>query len=192
MKKTISSCFMAMAVLFFVESSHATPILGGSVFVDQTGIIDAVFLGQTADYSNDLYLYLWDAATNDFVPDNAIGLIFNNHSSPVGSEKNLGTFTSGEELVFGIYVNNTGNEFFTGDGSRNPDGIAHVYVDEDFSYNGQSATYVGFEDLLGGGDRDYDDLMFAFTNTKTSVPEPSMLCLLGIGLLSLCMRRKRS
>jgi hypothetical protein len=93
-------------------------------------------------------------------------------------------------LVFGIYVNDTHDTFLTGDGSRNHDGIAHAVVDDSYFLNGEKATYVGFEDLLNGGGRDFDDLKFAFTNTTTSVPEPSLISLLGLGIIVLCFKKK--
>ena len=51
--------------------------------------------------------------------------------------------------------------FYSGDGSRNPDGIAHAVVD-----SRQNQAQVGFEDLFGGGDRDYNDLVFSFSNVS--------------------------
>jgi hypothetical protein len=61
--------------------------------------------------------------------------------------------------------------------------------------------YLGWEDLPTGGDKDYNDLVFAlqFTRTsvpetsvpETSVPEPATLVLLGSGLLGLCLIRRR-
>ena len=52
--------------------------------------------------------------------------------------------------------------------------------------------FVGFEDLFGGGDMDFDDNNFVFTNVTSraapSVPEPASMVLIGSGLLFL--RRK--
>ena len=45
----------------------------------------------------------------------------------------------------------------------NSDGIAHATV----SNLDEGGTLVGFEDLLGGGDKDYNDLVFSFSNTNT-------------------------
>jgi hypothetical protein len=67
-------------------------------------------------------------------------------------------YTVGQELVFGIYVQNTGDTFRMGPGFRNPDGIPHANVVD----IGGGAFNVGFEDLFGGGDRDYDDNVFKF------------------------------
>jgi hypothetical protein len=48
---------------------------------------------------------------------------------------------------------------------------------------GGGVFLVGFEDIRGGGDRDYDDNVFRFEGgVITSVPEPGSLALLGLGL----------
>ncbi|WP_299927059.1 RHS repeat-associated core domain-containing protein [uncultured Nocardioides sp.] len=74
----------------------------------------------------------------------------------VGTSVTVGPYARGEELVFGIRVG--GSEFRLGDGARNPDGIAHAVVD----FGTDGCAVVGFEDLFGGGDRDYDDNRFRF------------------------------
>ncbi|MDQ5978273.1 MAG: hypothetical protein QG602_1247 [Verrucomicrobiota bacterium] len=164
--------------------AHAVPILGGSVIVASDGEVVAKFLGHTAGYTNLLYL---DS------PTNGIGVIFNNHASLIGSTVNLGSFTAGTELIFRINVVNTGDNFYSGPASRNADGLAHAVVDDAFS---ASETYVGFEDLYGGGDRDYDDLNFSFTNVKGTnnppgVPDTGSTAVLGaMGLLALAGVRK--
>ena len=84
----------------------------------------------------------------------------------VGLVVDLGTFDSGTELVFCIVNLNTGWRFFMGPADRNPDGIAHAIVD----VTGPGVAEAGFEDLLGGGDRDFNDNRFRFTGVVSNPP----------------------
>ena len=178
-RKTLLPLLAALlaSILALPAVSAAAPILGGSVVVATDGEVVAKFLGHSAAFSNDLYL---DS------PANALGIIFNNLSTPVGTMTSLGLFTAGTELIFRIHVNDTGDDFFSGPGSRNPDDIPHAVVDDAFS---ATEAFVGFEDLFDGGDKDYDDLKFSFTNVKgVPTPEPGTLLLVTSGLVGLLHR----
>ena len=84
----------------------------------------------------------------------------------IGTKVTVGPYGAGEELVFGIEVG--GQEFRLGPGGRNPDGLEHGVVD----FGADGCALVGFEDLFGGGDRDYDDNRFRFCGAIASeVPE---------------------
>jgi hypothetical protein len=115
------------------------------------GDVVVTFVSNGAGYTSELYL-------DDPLAEDAEA-IFNNWTTDIGASLNLGSFAAGTELVFKLLVLETGNIFYTGAGSRNADGIVHALVE---SVAGQ--VLVGFEDLFGGGDLDYDDLVFAFTN----------------------------
>jgi hypothetical protein len=46
---------------------------------------------------------------------------------------------------------------------------------------------IGFEDLFGGGDRDYNDYVFVISRSNVVVPEPQTVLLLSIGLAALVL-----
>ncbi len=167
---------------------------GFSVIVSGTDPIVAKYEGNSAGYSNDLYLEL-DGGGNPGMDGNTSNdlFIFNNHASPVGSTVDLGSFLVGSELVFRLYVNNTGDDFFSGPGSRNPDGLAHARVQGNWQ---PDTTLVSFEDLLNTpeGVNGYNDLSFSFSNTSSSgvVPEASSqtAAFALLGMMALSARRR--
>jgi len=169
---------------------------GSAVVVGSTDPVIATYLGNSAGFTNDLYLVLDESGDPFEDGDNSNDLfIFRNHTSPVGSTVNLGSFAIGTELIFRLHVTNTGNNFYTGLANRNPDNRFHARVDGAYAAN---ESLVSFEDLLNlpeypGG---FNDLSFSFTNTVSvpsapSVPEPLTLSLLGAGLAGIGAIRKR-
>lgn len=81
------------------------------------------------------------------------------------------------------------------DKEKNSDGLEHVtafgYTDE---ATGEYYTFIGFEDIVGGGDLDYNDVVLVakgFTNpdapvdVPVDVPEPfSGMALLTVGAVA--------
>ena len=174
----ITRTLAASGVLLLCTAAQAFPIAvpgteGFEVVVSSTDHVVATYEGTSASYSNDLYL-------------NGV-FIFNNQTTPWGSTVDLGSYAVGTELVFELRVQNTGDSFFTGPASRNPDAAPHARVQAEWV---PGSTLVSFEDLYGGP-FDYNDLSFSFTNT-VSVPEPSPwgLMLAGLGGVALASRRR--
>jgi len=167
------------------------------------GDVVVTFVSNGAGYTSELFL---DGSFGD-----SFGAIFNNSTTPAGATMNLGSFVAGTQLVFKLLVQQTGDIFYTGPASHNLDGILHAMIQQ---VEGQ--VLVGFEDLFGGGDFDYNDLVFAFTNVSPAdepatgvttgasgsgggvggggvneVDEPSSLLMFGFGLAALVFVMKR-
>jgi hypothetical protein len=154
-----------------------------------TGDILAYFAGSTASFTNDISMLVNGVATGVY------GL--ENQTSLYGDVFNMGSVNAGDTIVFVMRTTNppTGIGPWYSEMTLNSDGINHVYSN---SYAGDSlipaGVYVAFEDLPDGGDFNYNDESFVFTNIiATSVPEPSSLLLLGFGISSaLVALRKRA
>lgn len=211
--KRLSGVTIALCLLFAMQPAQAnlidstildTEILGGRLFVAEDGKeVTATFLGSDAGYYNTLYLssprvsvdplFIFD---RDGIFDQDGERIYHEDGEP--TTISLGSsFGAGEELIFSLYVKNTGNTFYTGDSSRNPDDLAHASAITSL-VDGLYVTKVGFEDLYGGGDKDYNDFMFSLTNVvdpppSEAVPEPSILMLLSGVLFSMIifLRQRR-
>ena len=154
------------------------------------GEVIVYFAGHTAAY---------ESVLNVFEPC-CIGPFFRNHVVPVGGAFSLGTFDAGTILRVRLDVLSTGRSFTSGAGASNPDGLVHVAhanwaADATIPVDG---IWVGFEDMYGGGDLDYDDNSFVFTQVASpdvaSTPEPASLTLFGSALIAVSvwgMRRKQ-
>ncbi len=176
MKAKLFRNTLVSAVLALLSATPTVTMadLGDSLFAGGGNII-GTFEGSDAGYDSQLRLVVTsESYTSSF--------IFPNHSTAVGTTFSFGSFAAGAPLDFQLYVENTGYTWHTGPGSGNVDGMIHANVIYD--WNGTGRTFVGFEDLYGGGDQDYNDHMFSFTNVTrvTAIPEPEIYAMLGLGL----------
>jgi hypothetical protein len=175
--------------------AHATPITTPPPPLSATGDVKAIYV--FANARNTSFL--------DEVSPRSWSGIFCNHPSgtctgnAAGDMADLG-IQSGP-LAFGLRNVSTGKTYWT----NMPDagGAYHATFSTDYSSFGVGAipaaagsalaglsnvTFVAWEDrdASNGADFDYNDLIFAFSNTTSgAVPEPLSLSLLGAGLLVL-------
>jgi hypothetical protein len=113
-----------------------------------------------------------------------------------GDFVDLGKFGAGTTLDFFLVANGAGGgrDIWTAPASRNADRFDHVVA---FALPESPYLIIGFEDLWGGGDRDFNDVLFAVdigavnVQRLLSTPEPAAwLSLLSLGAVAWLVRRR--
>ena len=125
-----------------------------------------------------------------------------------GDFVNLGNFNAGTTLDFFLIANGAygGNTVFstTGTGSQNPDGLNHnaAFSPSFWGVANSPYVFIAFEDLLGGGDKDFNDTIIALNignvnatamssmSALLATPEPATWLTLG-GLVTVTIYAKR-
>jgi len=125
--------------------------IGGRLF-SNGGELEVEMLAADAGFTIELYL----------MSPGPQRLIATNRDA--GTIVKLGTVPAGVELIFGVFVRETQRTYVMGQGSQNPDGLPHAEV----TCFGGGRSNIGFEDQLGGGDRDYNDLMCTVRQPENS------------------------
>ena len=132
----------------------------------EDGSVLLIYLGDSSSlFDNRLFL---EAPFDSLVP------IVSTRTSIAGAPHALGPFDGGTLLAFRDNARLHDDpsaydfDFFTGTGGLNPDGLPHAVFTFDPDDPFAEVT-VGFEDLIGGGDRDYNDLQFSLTNVGISL-----------------------
>jgi hypothetical protein len=157
-----------------------------------TGDIKAYFVGSDAGLEENIGLYVNGVSTG------ITGL--NNHTSSQGDMVDLGFAHAGDTLTFVMYIPPASGSplppySWSSDPTQNSDGLQHVYSTDVFAgqaYAGSpKGTYIGWEDLPNGGDKDYNDDQYIFVNVTNSAPETSTWAMMGLGFGALAFAASR-
>ncbi|MBC7499552.1 MAG: DUF4114 domain-containing protein [Herminiimonas sp.] len=146
--------------LYGANGSAATPAAtktGGTANSDgsYTTGKDAVSITiekSDSGYNNKIYF-----STDNFKTRQLVGI--DNQTGTI----NIGSFAAGTKIDFGI-DNGQGDFFRTGGASANSDNFQHMQS----SAVAGGGQQVGFEDLRGGGDRDFNDAIITVRNVPAA------------------------
>jgi len=151
----------------------------------------------------DAALIFPDASNNTSLGGNGVPIRTSTAPLMPGDFVDLGIVKAGTRLDFFLIGNGAGNGkyVYSSVDSLNPDGLLHAVS---LAPSGSPYLLLSFEDLFGGGDKDYNDVVFAVEmgtanishlaeHSRLSAPEPSMAIgtLLGCGVFLGTSRRRR-
>jgi hypothetical protein len=173
-----------------------------NIAVTEPTVVRAYFVSEVAAYHN---AFGFNATGQGVQSGNPL-LVFPDASTRSGGRTqsqplkpgdfvDLGIFQAGTSLdLFLVRDGDRGGDVWSMDPTRNSDGVAHAFTYQPSGH--PDVLMVGWEDLVGGGDRDYNDVLVAlqFTPapTNTSIPEPASLALLALSGLMIAGRPRNS
>lgn len=188
--KLVLSTAAQVRVYFLAEGAGYHNTLG--INLTGTGIASGNPRLVFPDASSHETYYTWGRGTSATTRSAAEPLI-------AGDFADLGTLAAGQKLDFFLVADGANYaskaRVWTADSSYNSDGIQHM---ASFAVNNSAYLLLSFEDLTGGGDRDYNDLVFAVEIGAANVqalanPEPrAVLVMLVLAGAVLAVRRRLS
>lgn len=147
--KPDSALYSSAGIVGVAANNGVVTAGGGRITVD----IEASDSG----YENKIYY-----STDGFKTKHYIGV------DNGGGSIDVGQLQAGTKIEFGI-DNGRGDFFRSGGADKNADGVDHART----SRTSDGGTRIGFEDLRGGGDRDYNDAVIKVRETPVVPAAPA-------------------
>ncbi len=171
---------LALILFFVISVANAD-----TFYVANNGKVEAYLLGSQAGYTN-----MFSASFEDPNVSPAYFSTWLSNKGLIGSSIDFGTQIKHTPVLFVDKIINT-NDWFYSEQSFNADSLVHMMYHQIYMQDGTPAVILHWEDLLGGGDLDYNDHVILVTNITSAVPEPSALWMVLAGLMILPMVTKR-
>lgn len=150
---------LAVLVLFGLF----TTVSAQEIKFNQDCDVSVIYLGTDAGYSN---YFGWVSGTP---PVGVLNQLGQGHVTAAPTTFNIGSRFANENII--LYIkNDLGEVFYSDPSTANPDGVEHVSVTP-IDPTAVLVT-IGWEDLLGGGDQDFNDIYVQVQCTPTQIPVP--------------------
>ncbi|UWQ61144.1 Hint domain-containing protein [Leisingera caerulea] len=137
-----------------VEGGSGGDLILGDGVSGATAAVTITIDRTTAGIANQLFAYTIDPETGEI--SNVVVLTENANESAGGSF----TYNAPEGAIVGVGISNAKGTYYSsgygGNAGLNSDGLVHTHG---FGQNPDGSVQIGFEDLPGLGDRDFDDVL---------------------------------
>lgn len=151
MRKTL----MCLAVL--IAFALVSPVLALPITFPDAGTLHIKFVGSDAGYDD------YFGIVSPFSQD--LGM---NHVTPLDTEWTIGHIEANDPVILYLSVSNEGQTYVSDPPASNPDTLEHISI-TDLS---GGVKQVGWEDLLGGGDNDMNDVILNVWVVPDPIPTP--------------------
>ncbi len=178
-----------------LSATDLQPLDANNLLFDTSETVEVYFIHEGAGYKNQVLFTADDQAPAMLIENASLqgsgGNLKAGDGFILSDFEGLSDFAQFEFLIASNGYGKANPTLLYTDASKNSDGLEHVtafgYTDE---ATGDYYTFIGFEDIVGGGDLDYNDVVLVakgFTNpdAPVDVPEPiSSLAVLAVGAVA--------